>query len=99
LAACLSRCVACFNRLAREAATLRGGVAGLFLQSFLPEKHTADRSRDMLAAIVGPISVPLALVLVSNPGRSPVSRTMRSEIVASSRPGFSPISTHKMPSE
>ena len=34
-------------------ATLTGGLAGLFLQSFLPEKHTTDRSRDMLAAIVG----------------------------------------------
>jgi hypothetical protein len=45
------------------AATLGGGVAGLFLQSFLPEKHTADRSRDMLAAIVGLISLLLALVL------------------------------------
>jgi hypothetical protein len=29
-------------------ATLAGGLAGLFLQSFLPEKHTTDRSRDML---------------------------------------------------
>jgi hypothetical protein len=45
------------------AATLGGGVAGLFLQRFLPEKHTADRSRDMLAAIVGLISLLLALVL------------------------------------
>src|ERR1700684_2450738 len=45
------------------AATLGGGVIGLFLQGFLPEKHTADRSRDMLAAIVGLISLLLALVL------------------------------------
>jgi hypothetical protein len=45
------------------AATLAGGLAGLFLQSFLPEKHTTDRSRDMLAAIVGLISLLLALVL------------------------------------
>jgi hypothetical protein len=44
-------------------ATLAGGLAGLFLQSFLPEKHTTDRSRDMLAAIVGLISLLLALVL------------------------------------
>jgi hypothetical protein len=43
------------------AATLAGGLAGLFLQSFLPEKHTTDRSRDMLAAIVGLISLLLAL--------------------------------------
>src|ERR1700691_948094 len=45
------------------AATLGGGVAGLFLQGFLPENHTMDRSRDMLAAIVGLISLLLALVL------------------------------------
>jgi hypothetical protein len=45
------------------AATLSGGLGGLFLQHFLPEKHTADRSRDMLAAIVGLISLLLALVL------------------------------------
>ena len=44
-------------------ATLTGGLAGLFLQSFLPEKHTTDRSRDMLAAIVGVVSLLLALVL------------------------------------
>jgi hypothetical protein len=45
------------------AATLGGGVAGLLLQNFLPENHTMDRSRDMLAAIVGLISLLLALVL------------------------------------
>lgn len=45
------------------AATLGGALAGLFLQGFLPEKHTTDRSRDMLAAIVGLISLLLALVL------------------------------------
>jgi Protein of unknown function (DUF4239) len=45
------------------AATLGGGVAGLFLQRFLPETHTTERSRDMLAAIVGLISLLLALVL------------------------------------
>jgi formate hydrogenlyase subunit 3/multisubunit Na+/H+ antiporter MnhD subunit len=45
------------------AATLAGRLAGLFLQSFLPEKHTTYRSRDMLAAIVGLISLLLALVL------------------------------------
>ena len=45
------------------AATLGGGLAGLFLQGFLPEKHTTDRSRYMLAAIVGLISLLLALAL------------------------------------
>ena len=39
------------------------GVAGLYLQKLLPEPHTADRSRDMIGAIVGLISLLLALVL------------------------------------
>ena len=43
--------------------TFGGGVGGLLLQSFLPEQHTSDRSRDMLGAIVGLISLLLALVL------------------------------------
>jgi hypothetical protein len=43
--------------------TLGGGVGGLLLQRFLPEQHTSDRSRDMLGAIVGLISLLLALVL------------------------------------
>jgi hypothetical protein len=44
-------------------ATLASGVVGLLLQKFLPANHTSDRSRDMLAAIVGLISLLLALVL------------------------------------
>jgi hypothetical protein len=43
--------------------TLGGGVGGLLLQRFLPEQHTSERSRDMLGAIVGLISLLLALVL------------------------------------
>ena len=39
------------------------GVAGLYLQKLLPEPHTSDRSRDMIGAIVGLISLLLALVL------------------------------------
>ena len=39
------------------------GVAGLYLQRLLPEPHTSDRSRDMIGAIVGLISLLLALVL------------------------------------
>ena len=37
--------------------TLGGGVGGLLLQRFLPEQHTSERSRDMLGAIVGLISL------------------------------------------
>jgi hypothetical protein len=39
------------------------GVAGLYLQKLLPEPHTSDRSRDMIGAMVGLISLLLALVL------------------------------------
>jgi len=47
-------------------AALAAFVAGLFglgLQRLLPEPHTSDRSRDMIAAIVGLVSLLLALVL------------------------------------
>jgi hypothetical protein len=39
------------------------GLAGLFVQTLLPDRHSVDRSRDMIAAIVGLISLLLALVL------------------------------------
>jgi hypothetical protein len=38
-------------------------MAGLYLQTLLPEGHTSDRSRDMIGAIVGLLSLLLALVL------------------------------------
>ena len=46
------------------------GVAGLHLQRLLPEPHTSDRSRDMIGAIVGLISLLLALVLGTLVGSS-----------------------------
>jgi len=39
------------------------GLLGLCLQRLLPEPHTSDRSRDMITAIVGLVSLLLALVL------------------------------------
>jgi hypothetical protein len=39
------------------------GVAGLYLQKLLPEPHSVDLSRDMIGAIVGLVSLLLALVL------------------------------------
>ena len=39
------------------------GVTGLYLQKLLPAPHTSDRSRDMITAVVGLISLLLALVL------------------------------------
>ena len=39
------------------------GIAGLYLQKLLPEPHSVERSRDMIGAIVGLVSLLLALVL------------------------------------
>ncbi len=44
-------------------AAFASGVAGLYVQKLLPEPHTSDRSRNMIGAIVGLISLLLALVL------------------------------------
>ena len=49
--------------LGAAALTFGFGLAGLYLQKLLPEGHTSDRSRDMIGAIVGLISLLLALVL------------------------------------
>jgi hypothetical protein len=39
------------------------GVGGLLLQRLLPETHSVERARDMIGAIVGLVSLLLALVL------------------------------------
>jgi hypothetical protein len=39
------------------------GILGLYLGAALPEKHSIDRSRDMVGAVVGLFSLLLALVL------------------------------------
>jgi hypothetical protein len=49
--------------LAAALAAFVAGLFGLWLQRLLPERHTSDRSRDMIAAIVGLVSLLLALVL------------------------------------
>ncbi len=49
--------------IAVAALAFASGVAGLYLQKLLPAPHTSDRSRDMISAIVGLISLLLALVL------------------------------------
>jgi hypothetical protein len=43
--------------------TFAFGMVGLYLQTLLPEGHTSDRSREMIGAIVGLLSLLLALVL------------------------------------
>ncbi len=39
------------------------GVIGLYLQKLLPETHSVEKARDMIGAIVGLVSLLLALVL------------------------------------
>jgi hypothetical protein len=39
------------------------GLVGLLLQRWLPEHHTAERSRDMIGGVVGLLTLLLALVL------------------------------------
>src|SRR5271166_812825 len=39
------------------------GIIGLYLQKWLPERHTTDRSRDMISSMVALVSLVLALVL------------------------------------
>jgi hypothetical protein len=43
--------------------TFVSGIVGLLLQRLLPEPHTSDRSRDMIDAVVGLVTLMLALVL------------------------------------
>jgi len=40
-----------------------GGFVGLLLQRWLPERHTTERSRDMISGVVGSLTLLLALVL------------------------------------
>jgi hypothetical protein len=57
------------------------GVAGLYLQKLLPPRHTSDRSRDMITAIVGLISLLLALVLGTLTGSAySLYSTQKSEV-------------------
>ena len=39
------------------------GLAGLLLQKGLAERHTSERSRDMIGGVVGLLTLLLALVL------------------------------------
>ena len=43
--------------------TFGSGFIGLLLQRILPEHHTSERSRDMIGAVVGLVTLMLALVL------------------------------------
>ena len=36
---------------------IASGILGLALQKYLPERHTSDRSRDMIGGVVGLITL------------------------------------------
>ncbi|MGA7197269.1 MAG: hypothetical protein WBY97_09345, partial [Roseiarcus sp.] len=43
--------------------TFLGGALGLYLQKQLPEEHSVEKSRDMIGAVMGLVTLLLALVL------------------------------------
>jgi hypothetical protein len=43
--------------------TFAGGLAGLYLQKMLPDRHSVEKSRDMIGAVMGLVTLLLALVL------------------------------------
>src|SRR5271163_2350547 len=43
--------------------TFAGGVLGLYLQRALPDEHSVEKARDMIGAVMGLVTLLLALVL------------------------------------
>src|SRR5271167_1515147 len=43
--------------------TFAGGLAGLYVQKMLPERHSVEKSRDMIGSVMGLVTLLLALVL------------------------------------
>ena len=43
--------------------TSAGGIAGLYLQRLLPDRHSVEKSRDMIGSVIGLVTLLLALVL------------------------------------
>jgi hypothetical protein len=43
--------------------TFAGGIVGLYLQKLLPERHSVEKSRDMIGSVMGLVTLLLALVL------------------------------------
>ncbi len=63
--------------------TFAGGVLGLYLQKALPDEHSVEKSRDMIGAVMGLVTLLLALVLGTIVGSAYFfSATQQSELQA-----------------
>ena len=63
--------------------TFVGGVLGLYLQNLLPHEHSVEKSRDMIGAVMGLVTLLLALVLGTIVGSAYFfSATQQSELQA-----------------
>ncbi len=63
--------------------TFLGGALGLYLQRTLPEEHSVEKSRDMIGAVMGLVTLLLALVLGTIVGSAYFfSATQQSELQA-----------------
>ena len=63
--------------------TFAGGVLGLYLQKTLPDEHSVEKSRDMIGAVMGLVTLLLALVLGTIVGSAYFfSATQQSELQA-----------------
>ena len=63
--------------------TFAGGALGLYLQGLLPDRHSAEKSRDMIGAVMGLVTLLLALVLGTIVGSAYFfSATQQSELQA-----------------
>ena len=63
--------------------TFVGGVLGLYLQKQLPDEHSVEKSRDMIGAVMGLVTLLLALVLGTIVGSAYFfSATQQSELQA-----------------
>ena len=63
--------------------TFLGGALGLYLQKQLPDEHSVEKSRDMIGAVMGLVTLLLALVLGTIVGSAYFfSATQQSELQA-----------------
>jgi len=73
--------VSIFVAIAVAVLTFAGGLAGMYAQRLLPEQHAVEKSRDMIGAVIGLVTLLLALVLGTLVGNTYYfSATQQSEL-------------------